>query len=50
MSTLGSGGGKNWEFGISTCKLLHTEWINNKVLLDSTGKYIQCFIINHNGK
>ena len=23
--------------GISRCKLLHTEWINNKVLLHSTG-------------
>ena len=27
------GGGKDWEFGISRCKLLCTEWINNKVLL-----------------
>ena len=24
------GGGKDWEFGISRCKLLYTEWINNK--------------------
>ena len=31
----GGGGGMHWEFGISRCKLsiLHTEWINNKVLL-----------------
>ena len=26
-----------WEFGISRCKLLYTGWINNKVLLYSTG-------------
>ena len=25
--------GMAWEVGISTCKLLYTEWINNKVLL-----------------
>ena len=39
-----------WEFGVSRCKLLHIEWINNKVLLHSTGNYIQCPEINHNGK
>ena len=27
---------KDWEFGISRCKLLYIEWINNKVLLYST--------------
>ena len=27
------GGGKDWEFGISRCKLVYTGWINNKVLL-----------------
>ena len=32
------------------CKLVHTEWINNKVLLYSTGNYIQYPVINHNGK
>ena len=31
------GGRKNWEFGISSCKLLCIEWINSKVLLYSTG-------------
>ena len=25
------------EFGVSRCKLLHPEWIDNKVLLYSTG-------------
>ena len=27
-----SGGGLDWEFGVSICKLLYTEWINSKVL------------------
>ena len=35
------GGKKDWAFGISRCKLLHLEWINNKVLLYSTGENIQ---------
>ena len=46
----GSGGGMDWEFGVSRCKLLYIEWINNKVLLYSTGNYIQYPVINHNGK
>ena len=44
----GDGGGMEWEAGISRCKLLYTEWINNKVLLYSTGNYIQYHMINHN--
>ena len=44
------GWGKGWEFGISRCKPLYTEWINSKVLLHSTGNYIQCPLINHKGK
>ena len=40
--------GKDWEFGISRCKLLHVGWIKNKVLLYSTGNYIQYPVINHN--
>ena len=28
----------------------YIEWINNKVLLYSTGNYIQYPVINHNGK
>ena len=44
------GGGIEWEFGVSRCKLLYMEWINNKVLLYSTGNYIQYPVINHNGK
>ena len=42
--------GMTWEVGVSTCKLLYTEGINNKVLLCSTENYIQCPMINHNGK
>ena len=44
------GGGIDWEFGISRCQLLNIEWINNKVLLCSTGNYIQYPVINFNGK
>ena len=39
-----------WEFGFSRCKLEYIEWINNKVLLYSTGNYIQCPVISHSGK
>ena len=46
----GSEGGMEWEFGISRCELLYTGWINNKVLLYSTGNYSQYPVINHNGK
>ena len=46
----GGRGGKDWEFWISRCKLLHIGWINNKVLLYSPGNYIQYPVINHNGK
>ena len=38
------------EFGISGNTLLHTEWINKKILLYSTGNYIQCPVINHHGE
>ena len=44
------GEGMDWEFGISRCKLLYIGRINNKVLLYSTGNYIQYTMINHNGK
>ena len=48
----GAGAGREieWEFGVSKCKLLHLEWINNKVLMYSTGNCIQYPVINHNGK
>ena len=51
-STCGRGGegGNNWEFGISRCKLLFKEWINNKVLLHSARNCIQHPVTNCNGK
>ena len=36
------------EFGISRCKLLYIGWLINRVLLYSTGNYIQHPEINHN--
>ena len=39
-----------WEFGISRCKLLRIDWINNEVLLNSTGNCSQSPEINHNGE
>ena len=40
-------GGKDWEFGISRCKLLCIKWINNKILQYTTGKHTQHPVINH---
>ena len=48
----GEGGGRrvDWELGISRCKLVYTEWINNNILLYSSGKYIQYPMKNHTWK
>ena len=46
----GEDGGMNWEFRVGRCKLLCIEWINNKVLLDSTGNSTQSPRINHHEK
>ena len=46
----GGGGVRDWEFGVSRCKLLNIGWKNNKALLHSTGDYIQYPKINHYGK
>ena len=46
----GHWGGMDWEFRMSGCELLHTGWINNKVLLYSTGNYTQYPGISYNGK
>ena len=46
----GCGRGMNWGLGISRCRLLHIEWISTKILLYSTGNYIQYPVINYNGK
>ena len=43
--------GMNWEFEVDICKLLLLGWMNSKVLLYSTGNYIQSpGRIFHNGK
>ena len=46
----GVGAGVEWKVGVSRCKLLETGWINNKILLQSTGNYIQYPMTNHNVK
>ena len=46
----GGRGRMELELGLSRYRLLHTGWINNKVLLPSTGSYIHCPVINHHGK
>ena len=33
--------GMDWEFGVSTCKLLHLEWKSKGVWLYSTGNMIE---------
>ena len=53
--TCGCQGGGAWRkdglrVQINRCELLYIEWVNNKVLLYSTGNYIQYPVINHNGK
>ena len=44
--------GEGWigSLEVSRCKPLYEEWINNKVVLYSTGNYIQYPVVNHNGK
>ena len=44
------GNGIDLRFGVSRCKLLHLKWINNKVLLYSTGNCIQSPGTEHDGK
>ena len=39
----------DWECGVSSCKLLHLEWIRNAILLYSTGKYISSLVMEHEG-
>ena len=34
-------GEMDWESGVGRCKLLHSEWISNRVLKYSTGNYTQ---------
>ena len=43
----GDTGGLHWQFCISRCELSYKERINNEVLRDSIGNYIQYSVINH---
>ena len=40
----------NWELEVGKFKLLYLEWINNKILMHSTGNYTEYPVVNHNGK
>ena len=44
------GRGMYWEFGVGRCKVLHLEWISNKLLVYRRGNYIQYPVVDHNGK
>ena len=35
----GGRGRRDWESGVNRCKLLHSEWKSNEILLYSTGNY-----------
>ena len=50
VTRVGSWGGMECEIGVSRCKLSYVGWINNKVLLYSTGNCIQYPMINHTVK
>ena len=39
---------KDWEFGVSRCKLFHLEWTSNEVLLYNTRNYIQSLVMEYN--
>ena len=43
------GSGMDWEFEVSRCKLLHLKWVNNEILLYSTGNYIQSLVMEEDG-
>ena len=45
-----AGGGMDGEFKVFRCKSVYAGWINYKLLLYSSGNYIQRLVINHNGK
>ena len=39
VDKVGGRSGMDWEFGVNRCKLLPLEWLNNEILLYSTGNY-----------
>ena len=42
-------GGRKWDCGVSSCKLLHLEWISNEILLYSPRNYNCSPVIEHDG-
>ena len=47
----GSGKQDRWTGNeVGKFKLLYLEWINNKILMHSTGNYTEYPVVNHNGK
>jgi len=40
----------DWEFGVDSSKLLHLEWISNKVMLYNLGNHIQSLGIERDGR
>ena len=40
----GGGGGMGWESGISRCKLLYMEWINNKVWASLVAQWLRILL------
>ena len=44
------GEGREWEFGVIRCNYLYIKWINNKVLLCSTGNYVHYPVRDHHGE
>ena len=44
------GAGRDWEFGVSRCKLLGLEWMDDRDLLRSTGNCIQSPRMSYDGK
>ena len=43
-------GRMEWETGVSSYRLLYTEWMNKKIILYSTENNIHYPVINHNRK
>ena len=35
----------DWELGVNRCRLLPSEWINNEILLCSTGNYVKSLMM-----
>ena len=47
---VGGGSGIDWDFGVSSFKLLHLEWTSNEVLLYGAGSCIQSLVIEHDSR